>query len=144
MQLNREALELLKTLEGFSSHAYRDGGGVPTIGFGFIAGVKPGDTITREDAEIRLLKELKQFEECVTECIKVPVTSNQFSALVLLAYNIGCEAFRHSTLLKMLNEKAPSDMVALQFMRWIYDNGKVVKGLKNRREKEMALFNQGI
>jgi GH24 family phage-related lysozyme (muramidase) len=67
------------------------------------------------------------------------LNENQFSACVSLVFNIGCAAFNSSTLLRMIrvgDYKAAS----AQFMRWVHDNGKFAQGLKNRRERERALF----
>ena len=44
----------LKQQEGFRSTAYLDTVGVWTIGYGFTEDVRPGDTITRQEAEIYL------------------------------------------------------------------------------------------
>jgi len=50
-------------------------------------------------------------------------------------YNIGESAFIKSTMLTLINNSNfPS--AASQFNRWIYDNGKEIKGLVNRRAKK--------
>ena len=49
-------IELVKKWEGCKLHAYLDGGGVPTIGYGHTDGVKLGDVCTQEQAE-KWLKE---------------------------------------------------------------------------------------
>jgi hypothetical protein len=71
--------------------------------------------------------------------VKVPLTQNQFDALVSLVYNIGQTAFSNSTLLKKLNAKDYQG-AADQFLRWNKGGGKVMKGLVRRREAERALF----
>ena len=75
--------------------------------------------------------------------VKVPLNQNQFDALVSFVFNVGNNAFRDSTLVKVLNA-GHFDQVPTQLRRWIRDNGKIVKGLINRREKEIALWNTPI
>lgn len=63
--------------EGFSSVAYIPvKGDVPTIGYGFTKGVKIGDTITRDQADIRLRKEilerLRQISHYLPDFPKYP------------------------------------------------------------------------
>ncbi|WP_312069487.1 lysozyme, partial [Acinetobacter sp.] len=75
----------------------------------------------------------------VNNLVKVPLSQNQFDALVSLTYNIGSTAFKNSTLLKKLNAKDYAG-AADQFLRWNKGGGKVLKGLVRRREAERALF----
>lgn len=49
--------------------------------------------------------DLRSFEATVNNVVKMPVSQNQFDALVSLTYNIGQAAFNGSTLLKKLNAK---------------------------------------
>lgn len=83
--------------------------------------------------------DLKRFEQAVSRAVQVPLSQNQFDALVSLAYNIGINAFQNSTLLKRLNTL---DYIAAaqQFDVWIKAGGKTVQGLVNRRAVEKDLF----
>lgn len=143
--INQEGFELIKEFEGFRNYAYLCPANVWTIGYGntfYQDGrkVKQGDRITRIEAE-RLLKiTVESFAEQVSRLIKVPVTSNQFSALVSLAYNIGVGAFARSTLLSMLNNRKDKQEIAIQFLRWDKARGRTLYGLTRRREREMQLF----
>ncbi len=119
--------------------AYPDTGGVWTIGFGHIRGVKPGDVCTAEKAREWLWLEANEAEAAVGGFVKVPLNQNQYDALVSFVFNIGIQAFADSTMLKLLNQDRP-ELAALQFPRWNKDNGKVVDGLSNRRAFEKALF----
>ena len=110
-----------------------------TIGWGSTgAHVKPGMTITRDEAETLLRQDLRRFEECVErEC---PVaTDNQFAAMVSLAYNIGVAAFQNSTLARRFNA-GDKQGAADEFLRWKYAGGNVLLGLRRRREAERAMF----
>lgn len=139
---NRAGLGLVKSSEGFRANAYPDPatGGVPwTIGYGFTKGVKRGDTITRADADARLILEYDEYEAGVRKLVKVPLSANQLGALVCFAFNVGLGALKTSTLLKLLNG-GHYDQVPAQLARWNKANGKVMGGLTSRRALEAALF----
>jgi len=146
MELSDKGAEDLKGSEGFRSQPYPDGEGVPTIGFGSTL-YENGTRVTLKDAPItkeRALQifkvTLKQYTSAVDKNVTVPLTQNEFDALVEFTYNVGVAAFKGSTLLKLLNAGAPKDQVAAQFLRWNKDEGKVVPGLTNRRKHESTKF----
>ncbi len=139
MKISQEGIELIKRWEGLKLQAYLDGGGVATIGYGHTKNVKQGDIITPMQAEAFLKKDLGWAEETIHDVVKVPLTQYQYDALVSLCFNIGAYAFTKSTLVKFLN-KMEYDNAATQFVRWSYDNGKMIQGLKNRRLDETQLF----
>lgn len=135
-------LDLIKRFEGFSAKAYPDpahGWKVPTIGYGTTAGVKPGDTITKEAAEELLREDVERFEQQVLRLVKVPLTQGQLDALVSFTYNLGAANLSNSTLLRLLNAGLYDD-AALQFSRWNKAGGQVLAGLTRRRADERALF----
>jgi lysozyme len=75
--------------------------------------------------------------------IKVPINKNQQLALLSLRYNIGGEAFKDSTLLKLLNQGNYTG-AALRFAEWRLSEGKISNGLVNRRERERQLFSKPV
>lgn len=127
-------------------NAYQDSGGVWTIGYGSIYNfdlkrrVKQGDTITKEQAQRFLEIEANTSLDTVKKLVKVPLNEKQKVALGSFIYNVGITAFTNSTLLKLINQKANRDTITAEFRRWVYDNGKFVKGLLNRRNAEIALY----
>lgn len=139
-KISQKGVDLLKELEGFEPQAYKDIAGIWTIGFGFTEDVKEGDTITEEDAELRLKLELIKYESCINKYVARDLNQNQFDALVIFCYNIGTGAFIGSTLCRILNRHEPFEECAKQFLRWNKAAGRVSKGLTNRRIKEMNLF----
>ena len=139
MRINNKGLELIKKYEGCRLLAYKCPAGVWTIGYGHTAGVKSGMAITKADAERLLLQDLKRFEEGIEALVKVPLTSNQFSALVSFAFNCGISALRSSTLLKKLNV-GDLNGAAREILRWDKVNKKPVEGLTKRRKEEQQLF----
>jgi GH24 family phage-related lysozyme (muramidase) len=92
--------------------------------------------------ETALLKiETKKFEKVVADNVKVPLTQNQFDALVSFAYNVGEGAFKGSTALRKINagDKAGGAEAMKLFNK---SGGGVMQGLVNRRNDEVALFNK--
>lgn len=140
------ASKLIAQFEGLRLKAYKDTGGIWTIGYGSTKdpytgiSVKESDVISKETALDWLNKDIGQRQIAIRKLLKVPVTSNQLAALTSLAYNIGLGAFQRSTLLRLLNQKAPIKDVADQFLRWNKVNNVEVKGLTNRRILERELF----
>ena len=137
-------INLICSFEGLRLNAYDDGVGVWTIGFGTTSypngvKVKRGDTCTTEQAKAYMTHDLKKFESAVNSVVTMSINQNQFDALVSLAYNIGTNAFKNSTLVKKLNA---GDIrgAAAQFNVWNKGGGKVMQGLVNRRAKEKSLF----
>lgn len=139
MKTGQAGLHLIKTFEGLKLNAYLCPAKVWTIGYGTTKGVEPGMAITAAKAEELLSDDLRRFEDTVNTSVAVPITQNQFDALVSLAYNIGSGAFRASTLLRKLNAKDYAG-AAEQFPRWNKANRKVLAGLTRRREAERKLF----
>ena len=116
--------------------------GTPTIGYGETSkAIVDKGSISVKEAEELLQKRIKEFEDVVATTITVPLTNGQKTALVCFAYNVGKNAFKTSTLVKLLNE-GKYDEVPAQLRRWVYSGGKVSKGLKNRREAEIKIWNE--
>jgi GH24 family phage-related lysozyme (muramidase) len=95
--------------------------------------------ISKAQAEALLKKDLLRFEQAVRSLVKVPLNSNQFSALVSFTFNVGSGALAQSTLLSLLNQKDYQG-AADQFSRWVYGDGRVLPGLVTRRNAERDLF----
>ncbi len=147
MDISENGYSIIREFEGFRSSAYKDTGGVWTIGYGTIRypngdKVKQGDTCTTSQAESWLKNDCKWVDDCLDSSIKVDVNQNQFDALASFVYNIGESAFKSSTLLVKLNS-GDYTVAASQLDRWVNDNGKKIKGLVNRRAKEKSLFLKG-
>lgn len=133
---------LVKEFEGFNLQAYQDGGGVWTIGYGHTGDdVHQWLIITDGDAENFLTKDLAGAEHTVNAAVKVPITQNQFDALVDFAFNLGGHALATSTLMRLLNEGDKMG-AANEFAKWDHSGGKEVPGLLRRRLAERDLFLQ--
>ncbi len=147
MKTNQAALDLIKKFEGWRANAYPDPatGGEPwTIGYGHTTAAGPpkvhqGLTITKEQGEAILKADLIAVENTVLKAVKVPLTPNQFGALVSFTYNVGGGNLRKSTLLKKVNL---GDFAGAgnEFAKWNKAAGKVMAGLTRRRQAEALLF----
>ena len=140
------AESIIQKFEGLRLRAYKDSGGLWTIGYGTTINpetglpIKQGDVITKAKALEWLKIATASVQGRVKALLKRPVTENQLAALTSLAYNIGLGAFGRSTLLRKLNAgEQPSD-IAAEFLRWNKVAGKEVPGLTNRRKLEAELF----
>lgn len=141
--ITRNAIDIARDFiahwEGFRSDAYLCPASVWTIGFGTTKGVNPGDTVTKEEAYALLERDMTEAIQCVDTNVDADLDDEQVAALVSFVYNVGCGAFKSSTMLKMLNS-GNIDGAEKEFGRWNKANGKVLSGLTNRREDERKLF----
>lgn len=155
MHMSPHGRKLLEEWEGVRLKAYKDSAGLLTIGVGHLLtkselssgkiningeSVKYGNGLTAEQADELLEQDVKPAETTVNNNVKVELNQHQFDALVSFTFNVGGGAFKGSTLLKKLNN-GQYDQVPAQLMRWDKAGGKVVPGLKKRRESEVKLWN---
>lgn len=143
-KMTKAGLDLIKYYEKLETVAYKDPGGVWTIGYGHTAACgspipKAGMKITKARAEAIFLSDVRYFEEWVKTLVRVPLTDSQYSALVSFCFNLGPTNFQKSTLLRKLNAKDYNG-AANEFDKWVYDNGVKLRGLVKRRASEKALF----
>jgi lysozyme len=143
VRTSENGIEFIKDKEGFSSTTYRDSVNVLTLGYGFTDGVQEGQTISEDDADVKLRALLIHYENAVEHYITQPMTQNEFDAMVSLCYNIGVENFGKSSVVRFFNAGAKRK-AADAFLLWC--KGKirgelvVLPGLKNRRVYEREIF----
>jgi lysozyme len=143
MKTSQNGINLILLFEGFSSRPYLDSAGIPTIGYGntYYPG---GKKVTMKDASITkergaelFSSVLPAYEKIVNNKIKVPLTQNQFDALVSHTYNTGGS----DTLFSLINKKADPETIKDWFTsRYTTAGGKVLNGLIRRRKTEADLF----
>jgi len=133
-------VNIIKKHEGLRLEAYLPTpNDVWTIGYGHTHTTKQGMKITKAQADKLLYMDIAWAEEAVNTLVKVPLTQNQFDALVSFVFNVGAGAFSKSTLLRFLNMGDYTNAAA-QFLRWNRQKGKVLNGLTRRRQEERELF----
>lgn len=144
MKTSPAGIALIQQFEGRRLEAYKCPAGIWTIGYGHTSAagapeVKPGMTITKQEANDILVRDLVKYENAVDRLVKVPLTQNQFDALVSFTFNVGEGALAKSTLLKKLNA-GNYDAVPAELMKWTRGGGKELPGLVRRRRAEAALW----
>ncbi len=146
MSTTSKAASIIAIFEGKKLKAYKDQGGVWTIGYGSTYNIDKKrpvqeDDIIDESTALRWLHSItSDLQNQIKKVLTVVVNQNQLDSLTSLAYNIGLTAFKKSTLLKRLNANYPKIQVADEFLRWNKVKGVVNQGLTNRRSKERELF----
>ena len=146
MIVSKNGLDLIKEFESFKSKPYLCPSQKATIGFGSTY-YPDGKKVTLQDKEITEEKAFeileyianKDFGSNINKVVKVPLNQNQFDALVSLIYNIGSTQFVGGTVDDKLNAGNTSAAIET-WKKYRFDNGKVVSGLVNRRNAEVALF----
>lgn len=139
--INNLGLALVRASEGLRLEAYQDGAGIWTIGYGHTMNVHKGDTISQERAEMLLEADLAEAESAVSRLVKVPLTDNQFAALVCFTFNEGEGSLERSTMLRKLNEGGYG-LVPACLKSWVFAGGKVQPGLVKRRAMEAELWSK--
>lgn len=133
------AIDFIRNEEGCKLKAYQCSAGRWTIGYGHTAGVTEGMTISQAHAEELLKSDVIDCATRMASYIKAPVTKWQYIALVSLSFNVGDLRRKAPKLLHYINA-GQEDKAAHEFLDICRAGGKVVPGLKRRREKEAKMF----
>ena len=134
-------IQKLKEFEGLRLEAYLDAAGVPTIGYGHTRHVTLGDRLTEYWADQLLREDVRNVVRDISQ-LGVVRTQGQMDALVSFAFNLGIGRLLRSTLLKKIRSGASMHQIRKEFMRWVYADGKRLKGLEKRRQWEANRFFQ--
>ena len=163
IEMSTAGLKQLIESEAAIPHLYYCEAGVPTIGVGHALSrselnsgkihLRDGSVIDfrngRElshDEQMRLLRsDLPAREKVIRDAVgDIPITQDNFDALVHFVFNVGRTAFLKSTLLKKLRKLRFQD-VPEQIKRWKYTTIDGVKtespGLISRRLTEVEMWN---
>ncbi|HEY3493842.1 MAG TPA: lysozyme [Polyangiaceae bacterium] len=140
MRLSDNGRTLIKGFEGLSLKAYPDTSKGYSIGYGHF-GAKPGDVITRQEADRLFDQDVAKYELAVS--MATPnAAQHEFDAMTSLAYNIGTAGFRNSTVAARHN-MGDRQGAADAFRMWKKADGKDHPGLIARREKERGVYLNG-
>lgn len=138
------ALEFIAEFEqgpkgGPALQAYLCPAGVWTIGFGHTKNVHKGDTITRQEAFELLSKDLIHAHDDLAALVNIPVTENQFIALLSFVFNFGLTKCRKYRLFKMVNAEN-IEGVKTWWPKYCNPGSKYEDGLLRRRNAELELY----
>lgn len=136
--VTQECINMIKQFEGYRPVVYLDPVGVPTGGYGHVAGLTSsmiGMPITMAQAEQWLKEDLVKFEKRVDKYNPIyHWTSNERSAMISFAYNIG--SIDGLTAKGTRSKKEIADAM----LNYNKAGGRVLNGLTRRREAERELF----
>ncbi len=132
-------IEKLMEMEGLRLEAYRDAAGVLTIGYGHTRDVREGDRISAYWAKELLREDVEEVAKNVLS-LGVARTEGQLDALTSFAFNVGFGRLCRSTLLKTIRRRGSRNQIKREFKRWVYADGKRLRGLEKRREWEAKRF----
>jgi len=141
--ISQNGLKLIKSFEGFSSKIYSDAAGIPTIGYGHL--ILPHEKhlfqngITEEKAISLLKQDISFAEKSVIRLINIPLSNNQFDALLSFTFNLGSASLQRSSLRRKINRQEHWDVPA-ELMKWVWAGGKKIAGLARRRKVEAELY----
>lgn len=145
IKISNKGLDNLKLSEALRLKPYKDIAGKWTIGWGHLIKIPEENYlleqkgISEEKATQLLRQDLATAENAVNKLVTVPLTGNQFDALVSFVYNVGTGAFERSSMLRILNQ-GDYNGAASQFARWTYAGGQQSAGLVARRAREQSEF----
>lgn len=138
MQMTLRGRQRLTDREGKRLTAYLDSEGIWTIGVGHTAAAgapapRRGMTITPEECDAILIRDLAKFEAILNAAIKPVVADHEFDALLSIMFNVGPK-FAQSTAIKRFNagdRKGCADAI----MMW-----KIPAAIIGRRSTERSQF----
>ena len=158
-EISKKGLDLLKAVEGLRLKTYDDqtGKGISawikgaTIGYGHLISQSEWDTykkgIDSKQAETLLKKDISPYVKAVNSEVTSALKQYEFDALVILSFNIGLDAFKTSSVLKLVNNpSAKTNYTNLEtaWKAWNKSQGKKMQGLVNRRNAEWNIYNSNI
>ena len=139
MKASVDAYELIKQFEGLRLEAYLCPAGIWTIGYGHTSGVSPNSFITIQEADEYLHRDVATIEMQLNK-LNLSLRQCQWAAIVSFVFNVGIGNFKASTLLAKIRINPDDNSIIDEFLRWVYANGKVMRGLQKRRLTEMKLY----
>jgi lysozyme len=145
VNVSPEGVKFICDFEGFVPIAYKDTGGVLTIGYGMV--VTPAlrktykSPITEEQGRQMMATYLASECKQLSQLPFVGFLQHQQDAIVSLCYNIGLGAFTKSTIYQRLIYRSVDLSPWLLFVK--DKKGEVEQGLVERRKKELKLFIYG-
>lgn len=142
------AAPLIELVEGVENKPYMDIAGVKTVCAGITGSdVVWGKTYSNRECRNLLEKHIQIHGKYVQDAVTYPIAPQTRAALISFSYNVGGNAMRKSTAVRLINQgKVEKGCNALGMWTKATVNGKkvVVKGLVNRRNEEIRLCLSGL
>lgn len=135
----------MKEKEGVRNKVYDDGAGYLTVGVGHkligqeLTNYKLGAFVPDCQIDQWLRQDVGFAEKCVNDWVIVELTQTGFDMLVSFVFNVGCEAFKKSGLLRALN-RGDIKEASEEFHKWVHSKKKRMAGLVARRAEESHRF----
>lgn len=147
-RISKAGIDLIREFEGEVLQVYKCPAGHPTVGIGHLVtkrdNLKMGDKITKEQSEAFFKADIEHFENAINQSVKVPITQNEFDAIVSLAYNVGANGLRASKSFRFyLNRDRKREFAdAMLSFNKAMVRGRLtpLAGLTRRRMAERKLF----
>lgn len=143
LKTSSDGLALIANAEGCRTSPYQCSAGVWTNGIGHTLGVTPASQVSERQAAVNLIDDVIRVERGLAQCMPVAMPQRVYDAAVSFGFNVGVRAACQSTFAKYINAlhwRSACD----ELRRWVYVEGKVNRGLQNRRATETAYCLKGL
>lgn len=143
LKTSSDGLALIANAEGCRTSPYQCSAGVWTNGIGHTLGVTPASQVSERQAAVNLIDDVIRVEHGIAQCMPVTMPQQVYDATVSFGFNVGVRAVCQSTFARHINTlhwRAACN----ELRRWVYVDGKVNRGLQNRRANETAYCLKGL
>jgi len=141
MTISDTGISFITYWEGERLALYKDSAGKDTIGVGHL--VLPGEDysagISSAQSRALLRQDLTKAESLVNNRIRLPLSQNQYDALVSLAFNVPA-AIVGGTVDDLINSRASEAAIRQVWGAYTNAGGRYIPGLANRRAAELNLY----
>ncbi len=149
IEVPRAAVELAKRFEGFHRVPTDDPGracpyvcpaGYWTIGWGHLCQADH-QPVTEAEAEAYIAADLMTALAATLRYCPVLATKpeSRLAAIVDFTFNLGAGRLQTSTLRRRINQR-DWPLAGQELRRWVYGGGRVLDGLRARRQAEVGLL----
>lgn len=138
-----DGLALIANAEGCRTSPYQCSAGVWTNGIGHTLGVTPESQISKRQAAGNLIDDVIRVEAGIDRCMPVEMPRKIYDVAVSFGFNVGVRAACTSTFASHIKARR-WQAACSELRRWVYVDGKVNRGLQNRRATETAYCLKGL
>ena len=146
LSLPAAAIELARQAEPLRLEPVQEASGAWVIGYGRRVAERPLREISRADAEAMLREDLAAAEIAVRSVVQIPLSDNEYGALVEFTRSIGVDNFANTLVITLINA-GDREAAADAFLLWTMErvDGALVESpdLVAQRRRTRALFLTG-